>query len=68
MYIYIVSLNNFLKENCLFAWLPGIWGLPPGQSKDEMIQLSVTISQADRPCKKAGKNWPLRSKIYVDLP
>lgn len=38
------------------------------REKDRVIQLSATISQPDKPCKKAGKNRSLRSRIDVDLP
>lgn len=62
----------------MHASFPGSWGvcdfqsgphssLSP-QSKDGVIEFSVTISQADRPCQKAGTIQLFRSEIDMDLP
>ena len=62
----------------MHAWFPGNWGTCDflsgprsslsAQSQDGVIQLSVTISQAHRPCQKAGKIQLFRPEIDVDLP
>lgn len=61
-------LDSLGTGACVTFQVAPIAVCPSVKSKDRVSQLSATISQADKPCKKAGKNWSLRSRIEVDLP